>query len=450
VAKAPLQERMRNAPTPTRLKAFMYAIWALAAVLCAVGGLSLNGAWTAIKTVGKDTAPSIVFAQRISSSLADLDANAGNYLLGTRQNQAAAMVTFEAQRVAVTGLLVQAAQNITYESERAPIGTLFDSLGRYLELFAEMRYRKDTGDAAGALGVYLNATDLMHQKMLPAADGLDKTNFEALESEYEKQQLRSEGAEGVAGFLAALLLGALLWAQIFLFRRTRRILNLPLVAASAVVAMVGLYLVVTINTARTDLRVAKKDAFDSIHALWQAAALAYDANGDETRYVLGGTRAPSFEQAYKDKVKKLTTLPQAKESLFAKNTVPDTYQGFFAAEMRNITFPGERPAALAMIRTFAEYDAIDAQIRTAERAGKHADAVELCIGSGAQQSNAAFDHFYKALEAVVAINHKEFEAHIADGMRDLELAEWVLPVASLAVAFLALFGIRRRLREYAA
>jgi hypothetical protein len=448
--KPDLSEWLRDAPTPTRLKAFLYAIWTLAAVLCAVGALSLYGAWFAIKTVGKDTAPSIVFAQEISSSLADLDANAGNYLLGTRKNQEAALATFEAQRINVTTRLVKAAENITFDSERAPIGVLFDGLGRYLELFAEMRYRKDTADAAGALGVYLNATKLMHDKMLPAADGLDKANFDALETEYEKQQLRSEGAEGIAGLLAALLVGGLVWAQLFLFRRTRRVFNVPLLAATVVIAVLGVYLVVAINTARTDLRVAKKDAFESIHALWQAASVAYDANGDETRYVLGGTLAPTFEQAYRDKVKKLTTQPQAKEALFAKNTVPDGYQGFFATEMRNITFAKERPAALAMIRAFAEYDAIDAQIRTAERAGKHADAVELCIGTGAQQSNAAFDRFYKALGAVVDINHKEFDAHIEDGMRDLEMAGVVLPVATLLVVFLALFGIRRRLREYAA
>ncbi len=445
-----LGERIRNAPTPTRLRAFMYAIWALAAVLGAVGALSLYGAWFAIKTVGKDTAPSIVFAQEISAALADLDANAGNYLLGTRQNQAAAMATFEAQRATVTSRLVKAAENITYESERAPISTLFDSLGRYLELFAEMKYRKDTGDAAGALGVYLNATDLMHQKMLPSADGLDKANFDALETEYAKQQLRSEGAEVVAGLLAALLVGALGWAQVFLFRRTRRVFNVPLVAATAASVLVGFYLVSTIAAAREDLKVAKKDAFDSIHALWQAAAIAYDANGDETRYVLGGPRAASFDQAYHDKAHKLASETQPKDGSFAKDAVPASYTGFFAVELRNITFPGERKAALAMIATFADYDRIDTQIRVAERAGKHADAVELCIGTSPLQSNATFERFYKALKAVVDINHKEFESHIEDGMRDLEVAGVVLPVTALLVSFLALFGIRRRLREYAA
>ena len=41
-----------------------------------------------------------------------------------------------------------------------------------------------------------------------------------------------------------------------------------------------------------DLKQIIEDAFDSIHSLWQAAAIAYDANGDESRFLLGGPRAP--------------------------------------------------------------------------------------------------------------------------------------------------------------
>ena len=446
-----LGERLRTAPTPWRIRAFMYAVWGIAGTLVVIGGLMLFEAWTAIKTVGKDTAPSIIYAQEISFSLADLDANAGNYLLGSKQNQAAALKTFEDRRTTVTARLVEAAKNITEgDAERVPINALFDNLGRYLEMFAEMRYRKDNGDAGGAQGVYLNATELMHVKMLPAADALDAVNFKSLEREYQAQQFRSEGAEVIAGFLAAALVGALVWAQLFLRRRTRRVFNVPLVVATVVAASFGIYLVNTISVARHDLKVAKEDAFDSIHALWQADAIAYDANGDETRYLLGGIRSGLFEQQYREKVKKLTTLAQADDAMFARSQVPLSYQGFFAVEMRNITFPGERDAALKMIKNFAAYDKVDGKIRAAELAGRHADAVELCIGAGKDQSNATFDRFDAALREVIAINHKEFDAVVDTGMRALVVAGVLLPIAALLVAALALVGLRRRLREYAA
>lgn len=446
-----LGERIRLAPTPTRLKAFQYAIWTLCAVLFLLGEGSLTGAYQAMKTVGKDTAPSIIAAQEISSALADLDANAANYLLGSKLNQVAAQQAFEKRRLTVTTRLVDAAKNITYgEAESVPINTIFDSLGRYLELYAEMRYRKDSGDAGGAFAVYTSATELMHGKMLPAAAALDTANFSFLKYEYEKQMWRSEAADIVAGLVAAALVALLVWAQLFLLRRTRRIINVPLFGATLVAALFGVYLVQRINVAREDLRVAKQDAFDSIHALWQARAIAYDANGDESRYLLAGTRAAQFEQAYKDKVAKLASVPQPDETLVTSRKPPASYKGFFADELRNITFAGEREAAQKMVRAFAAYDKIDGQIRALERSGKHAEAVQKAIGLGADESNAAFDRFDQALQAVVAINHKEFDATIDSGMSVLSTAGKILPVVTLLVAFLALFGIRPRLREYAA
>jgi hypothetical protein len=294
----------------------------------------------------------------------------------------------------------------------------------------------------------------MHQRLLPAADALDDANYAFLKYEYARQELRSEGAEVVAGAVAAMLVAVLVWAQGFILRRMRRLFNPALAAATVVAVLFGVYLVTRIAVAREDLRVAKEDAFESIHALWKARALAYDANGDETRYLLGGPRAASFEQAYKDKVQKLASTAQPDDALYSSlsvaKKVPGGYKGLFATEMRNITFPGEREAGVKMIRAFAAYDKIDGAIRAFERTGKHGEAVQLCIGLGALESNAAFDRFDQALHEVVTINHKAFDATVDSGMSALAQAAKILPIASLLIGFLALFGIRPRLREYAA
>jgi hypothetical protein len=446
-----LSELIRTAPTPRRLKAFMYAIWAIAGLLFLLGEGSLTSALGAMQTVGKDTAPSIIAAQEIGSALADLDANAGNYLLGSKQNQTEATQTFEKQRLVVTQSLVNAAKNITYEAEYKPIKDMVDGVGRYFQLYGEMRLRKDGNDTAGAFTTYVTASELMHKTLLPAAAALDDTNYGALKREYEKQQGGSEAADVVAGLVAGALVLVLVWCQWFLLRKTRRIVNPALLAATVVAVLLGVYLVERISVAREDLRVAKEDAFESIHALWQARTLAYDANGDETRYLLAGAgRATLFEQAYKDKVQKLASIPQPDAGLLSAKKLPATYKGYFADELRNITFAGEREAAVKMVRAFASYDSVDGQIRALERSGKHADAVQLAIGSGANESNAAFGRFDEALKEVVAINHKEFDETVDAGMSTLSVARDVLPVASLIIVFLALFGIRPRLREYAA
>jgi hypothetical protein len=441
---------LHRASTPSRLRLILYGTWAVAAMLFLVGWGALREASQAMKTVGTDAAPSILAAEEISSALADLDANAGNYLLGTKFHQAASTQTFERQRGVVTTRLVDAAKNITYPAERPPVDTMFDSLGRYLELIAEMRYRKDTGDANGALATYEAASEIMHQRMLPAADTLDTVNYDILKREYEAQQRNSLGALVLASLVVAALLAFLVGSQVFLARRMRRIFNLPLVAATLVSALFGVYLVTRIAVAREDLRVAKEDAFESIRALWQARALAYDANGDETRYLLDRSRAVASEQAYRDKVKKLATVAEPDEGLLFAKEVPPRYQGLFAAELRNVTFPGERDAAVKMIRAFGVYDKVDGKIRALEQASRHADAVELCIGTSPDQSNDAFTHFDDALKAVIEINRKEFDETIVSGSGALDTALYALPVAALLIAALALLGVRARLREYAA
>ncbi len=450
-AGARLANRVRQASTPARLRIFLYAIWAVAGLLFVVGESAVVEAAHAMKTVGHDTAPSIIAAEEIGSALADLDANAANYLLGNVWHQAMSTKAFEKQRAVVTGKLIDAAQNITYgDAERQPIGVILDGFGRYLERVAEMRYRKDKGDENGALVTYTSASDVMHREMLPAADRLDQANYAHLDAEYKTQRTESEAGEVGAAVVAAGLVFALLWAQIFLFRRMRRVFNVPLVAATALALAFGVYLVRCIDVAREDLRVAKEDCFESIRPLWQARAIAYDANGDESRWLLDRRNAESLDQAYRDKLRKLTSIPRPDEATITAHKLPASYTGLFAKELGNITFPGEREAALEMIRAFSAYDRIDGRIRGLEANGQHAEAVELCIGPRPDESNAAFDRFDSALQKTIKINRDVFDRTVAAGERDLGVAESVLPVVSLLVAGLALLGIRTRLREYAA
>lgn len=53
------------------------------------------------------------------------------------------------------------------------------------------------------------------------------------------------------------------------------------------------------------LRGAKENAFDSLLALRQARAVSYDANADESRYLIGLGRTNTYERAFLDKSESL-------------------------------------------------------------------------------------------------------------------------------------------------
>jgi hypothetical protein len=125
-------------------------------------------------------------------------------------------------------------------------------------------------------------------------------------------------------------------------------------------------------------------------------------------------------------------------------------QGFLADEMRNITFQGERAAAVNAVDWWAQYVAIDARIRSLEQAGRHDQAVQLCLGEEANQSDWAFNGFIKALDGLIQLNQSEFDKAVDLGFESLAHFEYVAPAIALVAALACLFGVLPRIREYSA
>jgi hypothetical protein len=442
--------------TPRRLFVQQAAVLVLAALLLLVGEMTLNRARSAMKTIARDAAPSIVAAQDIRFALADLDANLANYLIGTAAHRVAAAQAIEERRVHASQALVRAAENITYgDDERGPIQAMFISLGLYLERAAEARLLHDRGDEARAKEAFFTATGMMHADLFKKADALDDVNKSHLDAAYASQRTSNEGAEALATLVGMALAAALISTQLFLMRRMRRILNLPLALSTVLAVAFTIYLVGRFNDAREDLRIATKDAFDSIYALSHARAIAYDGNGDESRYLLDPAPTRGFETDFRANVALLDSQPSdlKKAQTEARRLIrggkkSDAFSGFLWDELANVTFDGEGDAALRTLDAFDTYYAIDGRIRALEQSGKHADAIELCIGTRPDESNAAFDKFDAALLETTSINKKAFDAVVIKGDGGLRRAEWLDPAFAIAIALLTWWGLRPRFREY--
>jgi hypothetical protein len=129
------------------------------------------------------------------------------------------------------------------------------------------------------------------------------------------------------------------------------------------------------------------------------------------------------------------------------------FSGYLANELNNITFVGEREAALSAATYWAKYLALDGQIRSLERAGDHAGAVALDIGTNEGQSNWAFDTYDQYVGQLIDINRKEFDNSIQQIFSDLGGAtslgaDTFLPILSLFIALLVWFGLQPRIAEY--
>lgn len=435
------------------LKAGRAALLACVALLLVAILVGLGVHRDAMKTVGRDAAPSIISAQHIKSALADMDADAVDELLVPPEATFRAVRAYEAKRVEASRALILAAENITFgESERGPIQTLQLGLGTYERLIQKAR---DYHEARrpDAMAAYGDAARLLDERLLPAADALDQANHDVLERTYSRQSSTSFAARAFVLLAALLTVAAMVIMQVFLSRRMRRTFNPLLVAATMLVLGLSVWALAGMSEEQSELKIAKEDAFTSIHALWRARALAYEAKSDESRSLFDPARAVEDQRLFSEHADALAKLPagltatQMVAQLGSGAHAP-RFSGYLADELNNTTFSGEREAALGTFAYFEKYLSTDAEVDRLERSGQFKQALALGLGAAPEQSDGAFDAFDASLEATLSINQSAFDRAVQSGLATLQAAEIKASVTAVLVAVLIFLGFTPRIREY--
>lgn len=452
--KKDLNKNILNLNTPQLLKGGMYLIWMSSALLLITTIAGVQTVKTAIKTVGKDSAPSIITAQRIKDSLADLDANAANELIAKPGQNQDAVKNYEERREKVTTFLVAAAENITFgDAERIPIINLQLGLGEYIAKIQQARDFHQRGETAGVLKAYREAAEIMDKKLLPAADDLNTANVKVLDRVYNDQRSTSLTSFLLILFTGLILISLLVIMQIFIKRKMRRIIN-PLLLTSTLISS-GFIIYITSNFAGAyyHLKVAKEDAFNSIYALRKTRAIAYSANGDESRYLLDNSLSSQHEQAFYNKINQLIKLPAGQNldtavNLIKQNQKVPNFSGYLADALNNVTFPGEKDALTENIATLAIYLKIDKQIRQLQQSGKRAEAIALCIGDNQGESNWAFEQFRQANQKAIDINLAAFNQSIEQSEQKMKNLEITTSAVIVTISLLTLLGLMPRIKEY--
>ena len=406
----------------------------------------------ALDRIGTESAPTIIAAQKIRTALAGMDASAANELFASNQAESeAAGREYEQSRLDAAQALIDAARHISYDGkERDPLENIQMQIGSYEALIQRARDLHDQKDPRAA-DVYAQAASIVDNDLLPAGDELDKVNFRHLDETYARQGGYSIGSRLLVLLFGIALLGALLWLQSFITNRTRRILNLPLIAATLIALAFTLWALTVFGTEEHQLKTARQDAFTSIRALWKARAAAYSAAAGESRFLLHSSKLPGAADNFQRNINSLILLPSgvtmddiARDGL-NENTGAT---GYLADEIHNITFPRERESAVEMTAKFAQYLAIDGEMRRLEAAGKHADAVALQLGSQEGQAKYRVALFDDALGRTLAVNQRAFDGAVDTGFNALSHFEAKTAVAAVLIVLLVFAGLAPRIAEY--
>jgi hypothetical protein len=463
--------RWRNTPERIRGLTALAAVIAIAlGVVTAAIFASVN---SGVRQIGGQADPEVNHTTDLYLHLNDMDAQLANVLLvagapNLGMSRSQALVLYQQDRAAVDSDLQQGAA-VAGSSRQAQLALVrvLDGLGKYEELAGQITYLEQATPSqpgrppARALALYRQATDLLKSQILPPAQLLTAANAAALNSTYQAK--RSQAQLGIVWVLliGLALLAVLVALQLLIAARHRRLLNPALAGASLVTLVLAIWASVLLGAQANHLFVAKKDAFDSIIALTQARAVSYDANADESRFLVDPGRAARYQDAFEAKSQRLAGLSGVGsvfqyDAALAKaidayraNHADVTFQGYFGAEFRNITFTGERAAAQRTLYAYQAYERDDRRIRALNASGDLRGAIAFDTSLAPGNSNWAFYRYDTDLQALTKINQNAFGQAI--GAAESGGTGWNGPfpiIGAVAVIILALAGVRSRLAEY--
>ncbi|MFI5687112.1 hypothetical protein [Streptomyces sp. NPDC051636] len=427
-------DRLRAAATtePGRLRIIGAVLALLVVAFGAVTAWQTSDRAAAADDVLHSSQPLSSGAADIYRSLADANTAASSGFLAGGQETAASRDRYEKDiRAAAEGLVTAAASSDPGSPSEATVAKLNKLLPEYKGLIERARTYNRQGYPVG--GAYLRyANEKMQNEMLPAAEALYKEENSRLSEDYAD----ATPYPWAAIALGVLALAALAWAQHREYRRTNRVLNHGLVAATATASVVLLWLVVGHSVARADLDSSYDHGVRSLNVLHDARIASLKARGNEN----------------------LSLVARGAKTIQVGGDVYDAYYYDFD---KDITVLGKRLAEAAELAddkagstpvqsaegNMAEWKKRHTSARSEDENGNYDKALDLVIGAKGATGD-CFDAVDTNLKDALAHEQAEFQQSAGDG-RD---AMTGLPVGTAVLAVLgaagALLGIGRRLSEY--
>jgi hypothetical protein len=231
----------------------------------------------------------------------------------------------------------------------------------------------------------------------------------------------------------ALIIGfALYRAQHWLARRTHRIVNYGLLAASALLVVGAAWLVIAFAVARSDLQHGIGSGSAPAQMLARASIAVQQARGDEVVNLISRSGDASFEQNFRAVRAEVGPGP----GTLLTDAATATRHG-----------PGARPAVSAARDAPAWY-ATNEQVYRLDSAARYPAETRLVIGSGPGSSAAGFRRLEADLGQAIAADQATFRSGATAGAGAFGGLEAGIVVAAAAMAAGCAWGLTRRLAEY--
>ncbi|MER6910789.1 hypothetical protein ABT354_03815 [Streptomyces sp. NPDC000594] len=416
---------------PGRLRIIGAVLAALVVAFGAVTALEVTDRTAAAGDVVSRSQPLSADAASVYRSLAAADTAASSgFLAGAVKEPPEVRDRYEEHIARASRLLVTAATHTDATSASGrQIATLNEGLPVYTGRIETARAYNRQGLPLG--GAYLRfANEQMTRVLLPAAERLYEAEADRLGADEREAALWPTLSLAVG----AAALGGLGWAQVRLSRRTNRILNPGLLAATAATAAALLWLTVAHALARAELTEARSDGQASLEVLTTARIESLKARANEN-LVLVARGAVLTDDNKNDRYE--TEFATGMDRLEA---------GLDAALQLADDDTGRAPVREAALKVTG-WQTRHAEASKADQDGDYEKALRKVIGP-VNSTGLSFDEVDDALERAIDHEQREFTRAAEAGRDSFAL----LPAGAAALGVLgawgAVLGVNRRLAEY--
>ncbi len=427
----------RGPATPTRfrfLSILTVASVALAGLAAAIAAFTVT---TSTDRARENSGPVLVAVQDVRASLAEADSAATAVFLSGVDEDRSQRRLYETAIERASQQVEEVARLIGDEPEaHASLKRVSSQITTYAGLIEASRFANQAG--LGGADQLSDALALVGEGINPELESVSVIAADGLEADVESGQLLYVIA---LAFLGLALLVAIV-SQLVLYRRTNRLLNLPILLATVLLAAALVLIVVARTNRTTNLNAADDGGYESIELTADIQATAYQYKTEESLALIAGNPFDSDRRGTLTRA--LLDRPADPELLNQALRRQPNANGLLVDANRQADSAREVAATVELLARWQRYVDSSEEIRAAAAAGEIDRARALAVGPG----NSTFNGFNTAVESVLLDNRAQFSDGVGQARRDLDNLTWLMIALPLLAALLALWGFQQRIAEY--
>jgi len=383
--------------------------------------------------------PVLVATQQLVASLAEADAAASAAFL-SGQNEDPEQRRLYEQALARSGQQVEEIAALAGDDDtiRPVLARISFQVTRYAGLIEAARAtNRIPSAAADANGYLVSAVRLADQ----VVKGDVRTLTDAAQASLRRDQDRRPSAFLIALLVLVAVLVVLGVGQAMLIRVSRRVLNVPLVLATAAsVAALG-WLAVAGQRSGTSIDDARRDGYDSIVVTAQLGSAGFGAKAAETLAVITGDPGQRAEADASAQSVATSPITPGVVAAIRRGEGRGAPGGLIGDAAESADSPRERAAVAEVAIRWQQYVDTVAILRGA---GGAAAARAIAVGP----ANSTFNGFNFSVQAVLGQNRDQFLSGLgsaADRTTSVPTGVLLLLVGALGAMF---WGFQLRINDY--